>query len=92
VSVDAPFVQGENRRVENEDEDSPDMLMNDSSAREEQCLSTLTKREADVITLLRAEWRIGDWKKSAKFNLTRERVRQIRKGHSAPVAHVVRKP
>lgn len=57
VSMDAPFVQGEENSLldvlENDSEDTPDSgLMNDSLRREVQrALSTLTPREADVITL-----------------------------------------
>ncbi|WP_266205384.1 sigma-70 family RNA polymerase sigma factor [Pontibacter kalidii] len=87
VSVDAPFVQGEENRLldvlENEDEESPDMgLMNDSLRKEVQrALSTLTKREADVITLyfgLNGEHSLTLEEIGEKFNLTRERVRQIK--------------
>ncbi len=85
VSVDAPFVQGEENRLldvlENEDEESPDTgLMNDSLRKEVQrALSTLTKREADVITLyfgLNGEHSLTLEEIGEKFNLTRERVRQ----------------
>src|ERR671928_1161203 len=57
VSMDAPFVQGEENSLldvlENDSEETPDSgLMNDSLRREVQrALSTLTQREADVITL-----------------------------------------
>src|SRR6187399_3171135 len=57
VSMDAPFVQGEENSLldvlENDSEETPDQgLMTDSLRREVQrALSTLTQREADVITL-----------------------------------------
>jgi len=57
VSMDAPFVQGEENSLldvlENDGEDKPDSgLINDSLRREVQrALSTLTQREADVVTL-----------------------------------------
>src|SRR6201987_2202864 len=57
ISMDAPFVQGEENSLldvlENEGEVTPDSeLMNDSLRKEVQrALSTLTQREADVITL-----------------------------------------
>ncbi|MFM2401747.1 MAG: hypothetical protein RI950_1264, partial [Bacteroidota bacterium] len=57
VSMDAPFVQGEENSLldvlENDSEDKPDSgLINDSLRREVQrALSTLTQREADVVTL-----------------------------------------
>jgi RNA polymerase primary sigma factor len=58
VSMDAPFVQGEENSLldvlENDSEETPDdELMTDSLRREVQrALSTLTQREADVITLI----------------------------------------
>ena len=73
VSMDAPFVQGEENSLldvlENDGEDKPDSgLINDSLRKEVQrALSTLTQREADVITLIfRSEWRTcydarGNW-------------------------------
>src|SRR5260370_18603488 len=57
VSMDAPFVQGEENSLldvlENDSEETPDSgLITDSLRREVQrALSTLTQREADVITL-----------------------------------------
>ena len=57
VSMDAPFVQGEENSLldvlENDGEDKPDSgLITDSLRKEVQrALSTLTQREADVITL-----------------------------------------
>ena len=99
VSVDAPFVQGEENRLldvlENEDEDSPDMaLMNDSLRKEVQrALSTLTKREADVITLyfgLNGESALTLEEIGEKFNLTRERVRQIKEKAIRRLRHTSR--
>jgi RNA polymerase primary sigma factor len=87
ISVDAPFVQGEENSLldvlENDTEIRPDQeLMNDSLRREVlRALNTLTTREAEVIMFyfgldgnqaMTLE-EIGD-----KFNLTRERVRQIK--------------
>src|SRR6201987_3334444 len=57
ISMDAPFVHGEENSLldvlENDGENTPDSeLMNDSLRKEVQrALSTLTQREADVITL-----------------------------------------
>src|SRR5690606_37462002 len=57
VSMDAPFVQGEENSLldvlENEADDKPDSgLVNESLRKEVQrALSTLTQREADVISL-----------------------------------------
>lgn len=87
VSMDAPFVQGEDNSLVDvlENHDSPradGSLMNESLQREiDRSLSTLTEREREVIKLffgigmphgLTLE-EIG-----AKFDLTRERVRQIK--------------
>lgn len=87
VSMDAPFVQGEDNSlidvIENQDSPRADnLLMNESLQKEiERSLSTLTEREREVIKLffgigmphgLTLE-EIG-----AKFDLTRERVRQIK--------------
>ena len=87
VSMDAPFVQGEDNSLidvlENADSPRADgLLMNESLQKEiDRSLSTLTEREREVIRLffgigmphgLTLE-EIG-----AKFDLTRERVRQIK--------------
>jgi RNA polymerase primary sigma factor len=87
LSVDAPFASGDENRLldvlENEELPSPDNLLNSESlkAEIERVLSVLSEREAEVIKLyfgLDKEQahtleEIGD-----KFNLTRERVRQIK--------------
>ncbi|MCR9064752.1 MAG: sigma-70 family RNA polymerase sigma factor [Cytophagales bacterium] len=87
VSVDAPFVQGEENSLldvlENDLEDKPDQeLMNDSLRREVlRALSTLTQREAEVIMYyfgLNGEQAMTLEEIGEKFNLTRERVRQIK--------------
>nr|HAD50186.1 RNA polymerase subunit sigma [Algoriphagus sp.] len=87
VSMDAPFVQGEENSLldvlENDGDEKPDDgLMNDSLRKEVQrALSTLTQREADVITLyfgLNGEHAMTLEEIGEKFNLTRERVRQIK--------------
>ena len=87
VSMDAPFVQGEDNSLLDvlENADSPradSLLMNESLQKEiDRSLNTLTEREREVIKLffgigmphgLTLE-EIG-----AKFDLTRERVRQIK--------------
>ncbi|MFN3530526.1 MAG: RNA polymerase sigma factor RpoD/SigA [Bacteroidia bacterium] len=87
VSMDAPFADGEENSLldvlQDDDQERPDNgLMSESLRREvERALSTLTKREADVLRFyfglggippLTLE-EIGD-----KFSLTRERVRQIK--------------
>ena len=87
VSVDAPFVQGEENSLldvlENDMEDKPDSeLMADSLRREVlRALSTLTQREAEVIMYyfgLNGEQAMTLEEIGDKFNLTRERVRQIK--------------
>jgi len=69
--------------LENRNDESPDSgLMSDSLRREVQrALSTLTQREADVIALyfgLNGERSNTLEDIGKKFNLTRERVRQIK--------------
>ncbi len=99
VSMDAPFVQGEENNLydvlENEAEEKPDTgLMNDSLRKEVQrALSTLTKREADVITLyfgLNGEHSMTLEEIGEKFNLTRERVRQIKEKAIRRLRHTSR--
>ena len=99
VSMDAPFVQGEENSLldvlENESEVKPDSeLMNDSLRKEVQrALSTLTQREADVITLyfgLNGEHAMTLEEIGEKFNLTRERVRQIKETAIRRLRHTSR--
>ncbi|MCA6073230.1 sigma-70 family RNA polymerase sigma factor [Fulvivirga sedimenti] len=99
VSMDAPFVQGEENSLldvlENDLEETPDSeLMNDSLRREVQrALSTLTQREADVITLyfgLNGEHSMTLEEIGEKFNLTRERVRQIKEKAIRRLRHTSR--
>lgn len=99
VSMDAPFVQGEENSLldvlENDGEDTPDAeLMNDSLRREVQrALSTLTQREADVIALyfgLNGEHSMTLEEIGEKFNLTRERVRQIKEKAIRRLRHTSR--
>lgn len=86
VSVDAPFVEGEDNSLldvlVNDDSPMADRsLVNESLAREiDRALSTLSDREKDIIQMFfginhqeMTLEEIGD-----KFNLTRERVRQIK--------------
>ncbi len=86
VSVDAPFVEGEENNLldvlVNEDSPMADRtLVNESLAREiDRALNTLSEREKDIIQMFFGIGRhemtleeIGDM-----FNLTRERVRQIK--------------
>ena len=99
VSMDAPFVQGEDNTLldvlENDTEDKPDSeLMNDSLRREVQrALSTLTPREADVITYyfgLNGEHPMTLEEIGEKFNLTRERVRQTKEKAIRRLRHTTR--
>lgn len=86
VSVDAPFVEGEDNSLldvmENEDSPNADRgLINESLSKEvDRALATLTPREADII---RKFFGIGVPEMTLEeigeeFNLTRERVRQIK--------------
>jgi len=99
VSMDAPFIQGEENSLldvlENDSEEKPDSeLMNDSLRREVQrALSTLTQREADVISLyfgLNGEHSMTLEEIGEKFNLTRERVRQIKEKAIRRLRHTSR--
>ncbi len=96
ISINAPFVQGEDGSLldvlENDYEETPDSeLMIDSLRKEiKRSLDTLTQREADVITYyfgldqghsMTLE-EIGE-----KFNLTRERVRQIKEKATRRLRH-----
>jgi RNA polymerase primary sigma factor len=96
VSVNAPFVQGEENSLldvlENDSEETPDQGLMNSSLRQEiaRSLSTLTERESEVIasyfglngsqSMTLEE--IGD-----KFSLTRERVRQIKEKATRKLRH-----
>ena len=99
VSMDAPFVQGEENSLldvlENDLEEKPDTgLMNDSLRREVQrALSTLTRREADVISFyfgLNGEHALTLEEIGEKFKLTRERVRQIKEKAIRRLRHTSR--
>jgi RNA polymerase primary sigma factor len=99
VSMDAPFVQGEENSLldvlENDSEETPDSeLINDSLRKEVQrALSTLTQREADVIALyfgLNGEHSMTLEEIGEKFNLTRERVRQIKEKAIRRLRHTSR--
>jgi RNA polymerase primary sigma factor len=99
VSMDAPFVQGEENSLldvlENDGEQTPDSgLISDSLRKEVQrALSTLTQREADVVTLyfgLNGEHAMTLEEIGEKFNLTRERVRQIKEKAIRRLRHTSR--
>lgn len=96
VSMDAPFVQGEENGLldvlTNEGEDTPDSaLMNDSLRKEVQrALASLTQRESDVISFyfgLNGENAITLEEIGEKYNLTRERVRQIKEKATRRLRH-----
>lgn len=87
VSIDAPFAQGDDSRyidvLANEEQQPPDhTLMAESLTIEiERALSTLSEREAEVIRLyygINREHSLTLEEIGEKFNLTRERVRQIK--------------
>ena len=99
VSMDAPFAQGEENRLldvlSNDAQPSPDWtLMSDSLKNEiERALSTLTEREAEVIKLyfgLNKEHSLTLEEIGEKFNLTRERVRQIKEKAIRRLRHASR--
>ncbi|MFN5370171.1 MAG: RNA polymerase sigma factor RpoD/SigA [Bacteroidia bacterium] len=87
ISMDAPLVQGEESNMydvlRSSDSPSPESgLINDSLRKEiDRALSTLTSREADVIKYyfgLNGEHAMTLEEIGEKFDLTRERVRQIK--------------
>ena len=99
VSMDAPFAQGEENRLldilENDEQPSPDhTLMSESLRREiERALSTLSEREAEVIKLyfgLNKEHSLTLEEIGERFNLTRERVRQIKEKAIKRLRHASR--
>lgn len=99
TSVDAPFAQGEDGSLldvlADEDEVTPDSsLLQDSLKREiGRALATLTEREANVITYyfgLNGENAMTLEEIGARFNLTRERVRQIKEKATRRLRHTSR--
>ncbi len=99
VSMDAPFSQGEDNRLldvlSNETQPSPDnTLMSDSLKNEiERALLTLSERESEVIKLyfgLNEEHSLTLEEIGEKFNLTRERVRQIKEKAIRRLRHASR--
>ncbi len=99
VSMDAPFAQGEDNSlldvIENEDLPSPDnKLINESLKAEiESAISTLSEREAEVIRLyfgLNVDHSLTLEEIGEKFNLTRERVRQIKEKAIRRLRHASR--
>jgi RNA polymerase primary sigma factor len=99
VSVDAPLVNGEDNSMldvmQNEDSPEPDaILMSDSLKKEvERILNTLTPREADVIRLyfgLSGQHPLTLEEIAERFDLTRERVRQIKEKALRRLKHISR--
>ncbi len=87
VSVDAPFSQGEENRLldvmKNDEQPSPDNMLLSESLKTEiaSALSTLPEREAEVLRLyygIETDHAMTLEEIGEKFNLTRERVRQIK--------------
>ncbi len=96
VSMDAPFSQGEDGSLldvlTDANEDNPEkQMMTDSLTRDVQrALTTLTVREADVISLyfgLNNQTAMTLEEIGEKFNLTRERVRQIKEKATRRLRH-----
>ncbi len=99
LSLDAPFNQGDDNRlldvIENDKQPPPDELLLDESLQIEvqRALTTLSDREAEVIKLYFGLGRdhpltleeIGE-----RFNLTRERVRQIKEKAIRRLRHTSR--
>ena len=87
VSVDAPFAQGEENRLldvmKNDEQPSPDNMLLSESLKTEiaRALSSLPEREAEVLRLyygIETDHAMTLEEIGEKFNLTRERVRQIK--------------
>lgn len=98
VSVDAPFVDGEDNSlldvlVNNDSPNADRLLIQESLSREiHRALATLTEREADIIRLF---FGIGCQEMTLeeigeRFGLTRERVRQIKEKAIRRLRHTSR--
>ncbi|MBI9062517.1 MAG: sigma-70 family RNA polymerase sigma factor [Marinilabiliaceae bacterium] len=98
ISVDAPFVEGEDNSlldvlVNSDSPNADKALMNESLIREiERALATLTERECDIIKLF---FGIGCQEMTLeeigeRFGLTRERVRQIKEKAIRRLRHTSR--
>jgi RNA polymerase primary sigma factor len=99
LSLDAPFSEEEENRlldiIENQEQPSPDNTLISESLRIEldRALSTLTHREAEVVTLyfgLDLETPLTLEEIGEKFQLTRERVRQIKEKALRRLRHASR--
>jgi RNA polymerase primary sigma factor len=99
ISMDAPLSQGEENRLldvmENEEHPAPDHLLMSESLKAEidRILSTLSDREAEVIKFyfgLNKEHSLTLEEIGERFNLTRERVRQIKEKAIRRLRHASR--
>ena len=99
VSMDAPLLSGEDSTLmdvmEDEDQENPDQgLISESLKREiERAISTLTSREAAVLRLyfgLAGEQPLTLEEIGDRFDLTRERVRQIKEKAIRRLKHTSR--
>ncbi len=99
ISMDAPFTQGEENSlldvIQSDLQPSPDHLLMDESLKDEieHALSTLSEREAEVIKLyfgLDKENSLTLEEIGERFNLTRERVRQIKEKAIRRLRHTSR--
>ncbi len=101
ISVDAPFANGDDNKnslldvMPNDAQPAPDNTLMDLSLKTEieNALSTLTEREAQVIRLsfgLNQEHAHTLEEIGEKFNLTRERVRQIKEKALVRLRHASR--
>jgi RNA polymerase primary sigma factor len=99
LSMDVPFSQGEENRlldvIINEQQPPPDyVLINESLKTEiDRALSSLTEREAEVIKLyfgLNKDHSMTLEEIGERFNLTRERVRQIKEKAIRRLRHASR--
>ena len=99
VSMDAPFSHGEENSLldvmENEDQPSPDNTLISESLKVEieRALSTLSEREMEVVRLyygINKEHSLTLEEIGEKFNLTRERVRQIKEKAIRRLRHASR--
>ena len=99
LSMDAPFANGDENRLldvlKNDDQPSPDNYLIDESLKIEvnHALSTLTPREAEVVRLyfgLEREHSLTLEEIGYRFNLTRERIRQIKEKAIRRLSHASR--
>ncbi len=99
ISMDAPFTQGEENSlldvIQNNELPSPDQELMEESLKKEinRALSTLSEREREVIKLyfgLNKEHSLTLEEIGERFNLTRERVRQIKEKAIRRLRHTSR--